>query len=101
MNFSAGSCTNLISYDPAVTKETENPNIKCLGNTFHEACPCNALNLIMNIYKTLKHTMNTLTMHYMWLWLQIGFTLNSLVTMIIQHYRCIIMHYKYVHNAYK
>ncbi len=37
-------------------------------------------------------------MHYMWLWL--GSTLIILpITVIIQHYRCIIMHYKYVHNA--
>ncbi len=47
--------------------------------------------------------MNTLVMRYMWLWLWLGVGLGLiitlLITMIIQHYGCIIMHYMYVHNA--
>ncbi len=41
----------------------------------------------------------------MWLWLVLGvrvsskLTLTLLITMIIQHYRHIITHYKCVHNA--
>ncbi len=35
----------------------------------------------------------------MWLWLWLGLTLTLLIVMIKQHYRHIIMHYKYVHNA--
>ncbi len=40
-------------------------------------------------------------MHYMWLWLGLGLGLivTLLVTMMIQHHRCITTHYKYVHNA--
>ncbi len=33
----------------------------------------------------------------MWLWFGLNVTL--LLALIIQHYRCIIMHYTYVHNA--
>ncbi len=41
--------------------------------------------------------MSTLTMHCMWLGSEL--TLTLLISMIMQHYRHIIMHYKYVHNA--
>ncbi len=48
--------------------------------------------------------MNTLIMHFM-LWLLSGLglelelTLTLLITMIIQHYRCIMTHQKYVHST--
>ncbi len=41
--------------------------------------------------------MDTLIMRYRWLGL--GLTLTLLITMIIPQYKCIIMYYKYVHNA--
>ncbi len=49
--------------------------------------------------------MNTLIKHYIWswvwlgLWLRLGLTLALLITMITQHYRHIITHFKYVHNV--
>ncbi len=46
---------------------------------------------------------NTPVMCYMWLWLwlELELILTLLITMIIQHYRCIMMHYKSVLNALK
>ncbi len=67
------------------------------GNTFNESCLYNAWQHIINICNTLRHTMNTLLIHYRWLWLEL--TLTLLVTVIIWHYRRTVTHYKYVHNA--
>ncbi len=56
-----------------------------------------ALKHIMNIYNALQHMMNAHIKHCMWLGL--GLTQTLLTSMIIQRYRHIITHFKYVHNA--